>query len=99
MLQEKDEKTCLKAFELLNPDLYDPNCRSYGNVLHIAASFGYTAFVKEVLARGYYSLLKEEGDLMLHDDSSKLSLRPTAIAVSTANFETATQLLQSMEQE
>ena len=57
------------------------------------------AFVKEVLARGYYGLLKEEGDLMLHDDSSKLSLRPTTIAVGTANFATAAQLLQSMEQE
>ena len=97
-MQEKDEKTCLRALELLNPDLYDPNCRSYGNVLHIAASLGYTAFVKEVLARGYSGLLNEEGDLTLYDDSSELSLRPAAIAVGTGNFATATYLLQSMEQ-
>ena len=97
-MQEKDEKTCLKALELLNPDLYHPNCRSdeNANVLHIAASLGYTAFVKEVLARGYYGLLNEEGHQ--YDGSSDLSLRPAAIAVHTANFATATHLLQSMEQ-
>ena len=43
--------------------------------------------------------VNEEGDLTLYDDSSKLSLRPIAIAVGTTNFATAAQLLQSMEQE
>ena len=99
-MQERDEKTCLKALELLNPDLYASNCSVYDDTaLHYAASLGYTAFVKEVLARGYSGLINKEGGVLFLEDKSNLSLRPAAIAVGTANFATATHLLQSMELE
>ena len=99
MLQERDEKTCLKALELLNPDLYASNCSLLEKTaLHYAASLGYTAFVKEVLARGYSGLINEEGGVSFLEEDYELSLRPAAIAVGTANFATATHLLQSMEQ-
>lgn len=61
-MQKQDEKTCIKALELLTPDLYAPNCiNCFSNALHVAATFGYTSVVKEILARGFHRLLDSAG--------------------------------------
>ena len=54
--------------------------------------------MKEVLARGYYGLLNKAGH-PFYDTSTELCLRPATVAVDTAHFATATQLLQDMEPE
>ena len=101
MLQEKDEKTCYKALELLSPDLYAPNCSPEDtNALHLAATFGYTTVVKEILARGFYRLLNKPGNpAVMINDIYRQSLRPASIAVQVTHFATASELFQAMEPE
>ena len=91
-----DEETCYRALELLTPDLYAPNCCHSGtNALHIAATYGYTSVVKEILARGFHGLLNKRGYPAKVIFSG--SIRPASIAVQVTHFGTAKELLQAME--
>ena len=100
-MQERDQKTCYKALELLTPDLYAPNCSPDDtNALHIAATYGYTSVVKEILARGFHRLLDKQGDPPIWiNDIYRQSIRPATIAVQVTHFGTAKELLQAMEPE
>ena len=99
--QDSDEKTCYKALEILNPDLYAPNCTEDTNALHHTATAGFTAVSKEILARGFHRLLGEKGFFppTLNDQYDQFDeLHPASVAVRTAHFVTAKELLQAMEQ-
>ena len=104
MLQFNDEKTSYKALELLNPDLYAPNCRDGDtNALHLAGTLGFTRVCKEILVRGFHKLLGEAGHSPLdsrdrHSDADA-TLLPASMAVQTNRFRTAIELLQAMEPE
>ena len=99
--QEKDEKTCYKALELLSPDLYAPNCSPEDtNALHLAATFGYTTVVKEILTRGFHRLLNKPGNpAVTINDVNRQSVRPASIAVQATHFTTASELFKAMEPE
>ena len=96
--QGSDEKTCYKALEILNPDLYAPNCTDDTNALHHTAAAGFTAVSKEILARGFHRLLGEKGYSPIIINDKYGQLHPASIAVQTAHFATAKELLQAMEQ-
>ena len=98
LLQECDEKASYKALEILNPDLYAPNCRDDDtNALHLAGTLGYTRVCKEILARGFHRLLYKPGDVDF--SAAYEDLRPASMAVKSTNFATAKVLLQGMEPE
>ena len=101
ILQEKDEKTCYKALELLSPDLYGANCSpEHTNALHMVATFGYTTVVKEILARGFYRLLNKPGNPPVQmNDKFRQRITPATVAVQATHFSTATLLFQAMELE
>ena len=99
-MQERDQKTCYKALELLTPDLYAPNCSYYNlSPLHIAATYGYTSVVKEILVRGFHGLLDKQGKPPIWVNHDREFVRPASIAVQATHFGTAKELLRAMEPE
>ena len=100
-VQERDEKTCYKALELLAPDVYAPNCNpEISSALHIAGTYGYTSVCKEILARGFHRLLDKHGRCPLTINESRCSeMKPASMAAQMTHFATAMELLQAMEPE
>ena len=100
LLQWQDEFTCVRALEVLCPDLHALNCNVEDtNALHIAAACGYTFLVKEILVRGFHNLLNTPGLPSFPIDGNTEKLRPASIAVQATHFETAKELLQAMDSE
>ena len=92
-----DEKTCYKALELFNLDLYAPNCSPNDvNALHLAGYHGLTTVCKEIMARGFHKLLDKAGS---YPPVSGRNLRPASMAAQNTHFTTAIELLQGMEAE
>lgn len=97
--QGSDEKTCCKALEVFNPDLYAPNCNRHadGNALHLTAIRGFAVLSKEIVTIGFHQLLKERKYHVSRVDGKRISFHPAAMAVQAAQFSTAKVLLQAME--